>query len=67
MDILVGDLVNKIKEIFNSTKVLSVESVYEKADRSVMKEEYKALNLLWKNIGKDMKNKLDELKGDQND
>jgi hypothetical protein len=34
MDILVGDLVNKIKEIFNSTKVLSVESVYEKIDNS---------------------------------
>ena len=30
MDILVGDLVNKVKEVFDSTKVLSVESVYEK-------------------------------------
>jgi len=34
MNILVGDLVNKIKEIFNSTKVLSVESVYEKLEGS---------------------------------
>ena len=30
----VGDLVNKIKEVFNSTKVLSVESVYEKIENS---------------------------------
>jgi len=30
MNILVGDLVNKVKDVFNSTKVLSVESVYEK-------------------------------------
>lgn len=34
MDILVGDLVNKIKQVFDSTKVLSVESVYEKIDGS---------------------------------
>lgn len=34
MNILVGDLVNKIKEVFDSTKVLSVESVYEKIDGS---------------------------------
>ena len=31
-DIIVGDLVNKIKEVFDSTKVLSVESVYEKIE-----------------------------------
>lgn len=30
MDILIEDLINKIKQIFDSTKVLSVESVYEK-------------------------------------
>lgn len=34
MDILVGDLVDKIKKVFNSTKVLSVESVYEKINDS---------------------------------
>ena len=34
MDILIGDLVKKIKEIFDSTKVLSVESTYEKIDNS---------------------------------
>ena len=34
MDILVGDLVGKIKEVFDSTKVLSVESVYEKINDS---------------------------------
>lgn len=34
MDILVGELVNKIKGVFDSTKVLSVESVYEKTDSS---------------------------------
>lgn len=34
MDILVGDLINKIKEVFDSTKVLSVESVYEKIENS---------------------------------
>lgn len=34
MDIIVGDLVNKIKEAFDSTKVLSVESVYEKIENS---------------------------------
>lgn len=34
MDILVGDLVGKIKEVFDSTKVLSVESVYEKKENS---------------------------------
>ena len=33
-DIIVGDLVNKIKEIFDETKVLSVESVYEKIEGS---------------------------------
>jgi hypothetical protein len=32
-----------------------------------MREDYKALNSLWKNIGKDMKNKLDELKEYQDD
>lgn len=34
MDILIGDLVNKIKQIFDKTKVLSVESVYEKINNS---------------------------------
>lgn len=34
MDIVVSDLINKIKEVFNSTKVLSVESVYEKIENS---------------------------------
>jgi hypothetical protein len=34
MDILVSELVNNIKEIFDSTKVLSVESVYEKINDS---------------------------------
>ena len=34
MEILISDLVNKIKEVFDSTKVLSVESVYEKIDNS---------------------------------
>lgn len=34
MDILVGDLVNKIKEVFNSTKVRSVDSTYEKINDS---------------------------------
>src|SRR5574343_379781 len=34
MDILVGDLINKIKEVFDSTKVLSVETVYEKIKSS---------------------------------
>jgi len=34
MDILISDLVNSIKKIFNSTKVLSVDSVYEKIDNS---------------------------------
>lgn len=33
-DIIVGDLVNKIKEIFDETKALSVESVYEKIEGS---------------------------------
>jgi len=37
MDILVGDLVNKIKKVFDSTKVLSVESVYEKTESSDLK------------------------------
>lgn len=32
MNILIGDLINKIKEVFDSTKVLSVDSVYEKGD-----------------------------------
>jgi hypothetical protein len=30
MDILVSDLIDKIKQVFDSTKVLSVETVYEK-------------------------------------
>ena len=33
-NIIVGDLVNKIKEIFDETKALSVESVYEKIEGS---------------------------------
>jgi hypothetical protein len=37
MDILVGDLVSKIKEVFDSTKVLSVESVYEKTNTTDLK------------------------------
>lgn len=44
-----------------------IESIYEKVDRLVMKEDYKSLNLLWKNIGKDMKNKLNELKENNDD
>lgn len=32
MEILVKDIVNKIKEIFNDTKVLSVDTVYEKTN-----------------------------------
>jgi hypothetical protein len=38
MEILIGDLVSKIKQTFDSTKVLSVESVYEKNSAS---DEYK--------------------------
>jgi len=34
MNILIEDLVNKIKGVFDSTKVLSVESVYEKINNS---------------------------------
>jgi hypothetical protein len=34
MDILIGDLVDKIKEIFDSSKVLSIENVYEKINDS---------------------------------
>lgn len=34
MDILVGDIVNKIKTVFDDTKVLSVETVYEKTNTS---------------------------------
>lgn len=37
MDILVGDLINKIKEIFDSTKVLSVETVYERTNTEDLK------------------------------
>lgn len=37
MNISVGDLIDKIKEIFNSSKVLSVESVYEKTENSELK------------------------------
>lgn len=35
MDILISDLVSKIKETYNSTKVLSVDYVYEKIDDSI--------------------------------
>ena len=34
MAILIGELVDKIKKVFDSTKVLSVDSVYEKIDNS---------------------------------
>lgn len=34
MNILIGDLVNKIKQIFDSTKVQSVNTVYEKINGS---------------------------------
>ena len=34
MDILISELVNEIKEAFDSTKVRSVESVYEKIENS---------------------------------
>ena len=34
MTILIGELIDKIKKVFDSTKVLSVDSVYEKIDNS---------------------------------
>lgn len=34
MDILISDLIAKIKEVFDSSKVLSVETVYEKVNNS---------------------------------
>jgi hypothetical protein len=34
MDILISDLIEKIKQIFNSSKVLSIDSVYEKINGS---------------------------------
>jgi hypothetical protein len=34
MDIIVGELIDKIKKVFDSTKVLSVETVYEKINGS---------------------------------
>ena len=34
MDIIVGELIDKIKKVFDSTKVLSVETVYEKINDS---------------------------------
>lgn len=37
MDILVGDLVNKIKTVFDSTKVLSVESTNEKINANELR------------------------------
>ena len=53
MDILVGDLINKIKEVFDSSKVLSVESVYEKTTEdlklviSINKILYDDINIIY--------------------
>lgn len=54
----------KIK--YNQEGLDWVETIYELADKSVMKEDYKTLNKLWKNIGNEMKNKIYEL-GEKND
>lgn len=54
-------------KIDNSPEGLEwVDSIYEKIDRSIMKEDYKTLNQIWKNIGNEMKNKLIDIKEAQN-
>jgi hypothetical protein len=54
------------KNNYNPQAIEWVESIYEIADRSIMKEDYKKLNLIWKNLGKEMKSKSTELNGEDN-
>lgn len=50
MDILIEDLINKIKQIFDSTKVLSVESVYEKTSTNDLRLVISMNKILYDNI-----------------
>jgi hypothetical protein len=54
--------VDSDKEIINW-----VEDVYQKADTYIMTEDYKNLQKLWKNLGKEMKEKLNQFRGQSND
>jgi len=50
MNILIEDLINKIKQIFDSTKVLSVESVYEKTSTNDLRLVISMNKILYDNI-----------------
>jgi hypothetical protein len=56
---------NKIES--DPKEIAWIETVYQKADTFIMKEDYKSLNLLWKNIGKEMKSRLEIYRGQLND
>jgi hypothetical protein len=56
---------NKIES--DPEEIAWIETVYQKADTFIMKEDYKSLNLLWKNIGKEMKSRLEIYRGQLND
>ena len=50
MEILISDLVDKIKEIFDSSKVLSVESVYEKTNSTDLRLVISLNKILYEDI-----------------
>jgi DNA primase len=50
----------------NSEEIEWIESIYQKVDTFIMKEDYKSLNGLWKNLGNEMK-KRKELRECKND
>jgi hypothetical protein len=54
----------EIKIEYKAEELQWIETIYEKADSFIMKEDYKNLNRLWKNLGNDMKERL---KGATND
>lgn len=48
----------EVKTEYQEAELKWVDTIYEKADSFIMKEDYKNLNKLWKNLGNDMKSRL---------
>jgi len=54
------------KTDYDSVILTWIDKIYEQADNYVMKEDYSNLKKLWKNLGNDMKDKLNQFRGQEN-
>jgi hypothetical protein len=56
----------EVKTDYDSVILTWIDKIYEQADNYIMKEDYSNLKKLWKNLGNDMKDKLNQFRGQEN-